>query len=147
MFCIVLSVLVSISQYQSVSVSPGQSQSVPVSPGQSRSVPVSPGQYQSVSVSIGQSRSVPVSPGHFWSVWVCLRLLQITIECFRTIRAISGWMGWMDGWDGRLSPSASLLRAPYGANKISLKGSISILERFRTFIADLPSCQVCTLVI
>ena len=26
-------------------------------------------------------------------------------------------MGWMDGWDGRLSPSASLLRAPYGANK------------------------------
>ena len=25
-------------------------------------------------------------------------------------------MGW-DGWDGRLSPSASLLRAPYGANK------------------------------
>jgi len=24
-------------------------------------------------------------------------------------------MGWM-GWDGRLSPSASLLRAPYGAN-------------------------------
>ena len=23
----------------------------------------------------------------------------------------------MDGWDGRLSPSASLLRAPYGANK------------------------------
>ena len=25
-------------------------------------------------------------------------------------------MGWM-GWDGRLSPSASLLRAPYGANK------------------------------
>ena len=27
-----------------------------------------------------------------------------------------GWMdGWM-GWDGRLSPSASLLRAPYGAN-------------------------------
>ena len=23
----------------------------------------------------------------------------------------------MDGWDGRLSPAASLLRAPYGANK------------------------------
>ena len=28
-----------------------------------------------------------------------------------------GWDGW-DGWDGRLSPSASLLRAPYGANKV-----------------------------
>ena len=30
-------------------------------------------------------------------------------------------MGWM-GWDGRLSPSASLLRAPYGANKAEQAG-------------------------
>ena len=32
-------------------------------------------------------------------------------------------MGW-DGWDGRLSPSASLLRAPYGANKYMIDTSI-----------------------
>ena len=30
-------------------------------------------------------------------------------------------MDGMDGWDGRLSPSASLLRAPYGANKQTQK--------------------------
>ena len=35
-------------------------------------------------------------------------------------------MGW-DGWDGRLSPSASLLRAPYGANNISFPFFLSIL--------------------
>ena len=29
-------------------------------------------------------------------------------------------MDGMDGWDGRLSSSASLLRAPYGANKFDL---------------------------
>ena len=63
MCCIVLSVLVSISQYQSIPVSPGRSWSVLVRISQSRSVPVTISQYQSVSVSIGQSRSVPVSPG------------------------------------------------------------------------------------
>ena len=41
--------------------------------------------------------------------WICLRLLQNTIEWFRTLRPISGGM---DGWDGRLSPFDGLLRAP-----------------------------------
>ena len=45
-----------------------------------------------------------------WSASVNLNLFQISIEWLRTIRPISG-MGWM-GWDGRLSPSDGLLRAP-----------------------------------
>ena len=50
--------------------------------------------------------------GSTWVYLVHLSLFQITIEWFRTLRAISG-----SGWVGRLSPVASLLRAPYGANK------------------------------
>ena len=34
----------------------------------------------------------------------------------------------MDGWDGRLSPSASLLRAPYGANKQRVKIALFCLR-------------------
>merc|ERR1711997_1412593 len=56
--------------------------------------------------------------GSTWVYLVHLSLFQITIEWFRTLRAISG--RGMDGW--RLSPAASLLRAPYGANN-SFKGT------------------------
>ena len=46
----------------------------------------------------------------FRVIWICLRLLQNTIEWFRALRPISGWT------EGRLSPFDGLLRAPYGAN-------------------------------
>ena len=42
----------------------------------------------------------------FRVIWICLRLLQNTIEWFRALRPISG------GRDGRLSPFDGLLRAP-----------------------------------
>ena len=48
----------------------------------------------------------------FRVIWICLRLLQNTIEWFRALRPISGWR------EGRLSPFDSLLRAPYGANNL-----------------------------
>ena len=35
--------------------------------------------------------------------------------------------GW-DGWDGRLSPSSSLLRAPYGANNVVMKNHNEMME-------------------
>ena len=37
-------------------------------------------------------------------------------------------MDGMDGWDGRLSSSASLLRAPYGANKFEILKHYSSYE-------------------
>merc|ERR1711989_249055 len=55
------------------------------------SVLVSLGQSWSVFVSLRQSWSVLVSLGQSWSVfWACLSLFQITIECFRTLKPISG---------------------------------------------------------
>ena len=52
----------------------------------------------------------------FHVIWICLRLFQVSIEWFRTLRPISGGMDGWDGWDGWLSRSDGLLRAPYGAN-------------------------------
>ena len=46
-----------------------------------------------------------------WSASVNLNLFQISIEWFRTLKPISGGMGWM-GWMGWLSPFDGLLRAP-----------------------------------
>ena len=37
-----------------------------------------------------------------------------------TITQTYKWTDGLDGLDGRLSPAASLLRAPYGANKIHI---------------------------
>ena len=46
----------------------------------------------------------------FYVIWICLRLLQNTIEWFRALRPISG------GREGRLFRFDGLLRAPYGTN-------------------------------
>ena len=50
-----------------------------------------------------------------WSASVNLNLFHISIEWFRTLKPISGWMdgwdGWMDGM-GWLSLYDGLLRAP-----------------------------------
>ena len=41
------------------------------------------------------------------------------------------WMGWM-GWMGRrLSPAASLLRAPYGANNKNANRQLLVEEEYR----------------
>ena len=45
--------------------------------------------------------------------------------------------GWMDGrMGGRLSPSASLLRAPYGANKKVIKGIFPLWIFHFSFLAE-----------
>ena len=51
---------------------------------------------------------------------VNLNLFQISIEWFRTLKPISGGMGWM-GWMGWLSPFDGLLRAPTVLIKINIR--------------------------
>ena len=50
------------------------------------------------------------------SVLVYLDLSHSVSGLFRTLKPIYKPYKWMDEWVGMLSPSASLLRAPYGAN-------------------------------
>ena len=50
---------------------------------------------------------------------------------------MDGWDGWDGmGWDGRLSPSASLLRAPYGANKNTQKE----VDSYKSWLPVLHPC-------
>ena len=61
-----------------------------------------------------------------WSASVNLNLFQISIEWFRTLKPISGWMdGWvgLDGWMGWLSLYDGLLRAPTVLIKEEFKSS------------------------
>ena len=73
----------------------------------------------------------------FCVIWICLCLLQNTIEWFRTIRPISGWDGWMDG---RLSPFDGLLRAPTVLIRLSDDNIILKIKR-KTLLKKRGHCS------
>ena len=70
----------------------------------------------------------------FHVIWICLRLLQNTIEWFRALRPISGWT------EGRLSPFDGLLRAPTVLIRLSDDNIILKIKR-KTLLKKRGHCS------